>query len=49
MDKEKVFKALLARVEESAYYYGVHRNEVWKETLENDKKSILNFFRKQIN
>lgn len=47
MDKEKVLKALLARIEESAYYYGVHKSEVWKETLERDKKAILNFFREQ--
>lgn len=45
MDKEKVFRERLARVEQSAYYCGVQKNEVWKETLENDKRDILNFFK----
>lgn len=47
MDKEKVFNELVERLTQSAYYYGVHKSIRWKEVLENDKKVILDYFKKQ--
>ena len=44
---EKVFKVFLARLEESAYYYGIHKNDVWKEQLEKNRKKLLETFQEQ--
>jgi hypothetical protein len=44
---EKILKVFIARLEESAIYNYIHKNEVWKEELEKNRKALLKVFQDQ--
>lgn len=43
---EKVFKSLIAQLEEASVYSHIHKNEAWAKQLERSRDSLLNAFRK---
>lgn len=47
MDKKKIFKELVERLVQSAYYFGKHGGDEWERTLKNDKETLINFLNKE--
>ena len=45
---EKVLNEFIKRVEESAYNYAIHKNEVWKNQLEIDKQALFKTIKREL-